>query len=62
MKPDESGLQRPTSQFVCITCGDAPRVLVVSGVITLKCARCKVEETYGSRHGAISAGDPESQQ
>lgn len=57
MKPDESGLQRPDTQFVCVTCGVEPDVIVETLTrVVLTCPKCKSEVVYGQRSGTDRAG------
>lgn len=61
MKPDESGLQRPDVQFVCVTCGVEPEVRVETLTrVTLFCPNCRVEKVYGHGSSTGDSGSPKS--
>lgn len=48
MRQDDSGLHRPSAQFVCVDCGNEPMIQVNNlQSVTLYCKHCKKEVRYG---------------
>ncbi len=60
MQPDDSGLHRPSAEFVHVACGNEPKIYLEGDRVRLYCEHCKVEVVYGERRIPTSSGRPES--